>query len=253
MIAKRRRWAYGLALFTLIAGGCAQLPTLTFNGDAADSGTDSGPRPPGTDASIPDLDSGVDSSLQVDSSLGEGDAGAGGDASAPPQDATTSDDAADATEDGPTDQPGDEGDAETIKCGDAMVSNCANCAEGPLRCKAGPADFCVADCNACEIGWLPCLHCPGAGNKPRGTCLPVNTTTGVISCTVGTLCACDAATDCPQIPGAAQTCDLAGGAKKRGCLPCGGAATTSNLSCVSWPSGEAGVCQISPDTEPTCQ
>jgi hypothetical protein len=200
-----------LALLIVI-GACAPLPALTFVSGTDDAGTP----PPPNDATI----------LANDAAGGE-----------------------DAGEDSLSVDTEDSGDAgATIECGSAMVTSCVECPGSPLRCKKGTRDQCVADCTACAANWFPCVHCATPDAAPYGSCIAVRPD-GEIACTIGNLCGCNTAADCPQISGAAETCDLVGGHMR--CLTCG-SPSTSDASCAS-AGGGGGVCQIADGAAPKCE
>jgi hypothetical protein len=199
--------------------GCAPLPALTFV-----SGGDDGGAHPSYDATIPGADAGgpgEDADAEDDASL--------------PGDLNPSDDA------GPDAPP-------TIACGSTFVTTCALCPGAPLRCKKGTRDQCIDDCASCAASSYPCIHCSPPDAAPHGNCVAVGAN-GQVACTTTSLCACNSASDCPQLGGASETCDLVGGHLR--CLTCGSPAT-DDAGCVS-AGGSAGVCQIGDGSAPKCE
>ena len=248
----------GALLLAMFVAACASIPNINFE-DGGSSATSS---PPITDASFGSDDAGAshadggsvgnpspdaatpDGGVARDAS--SSDAGARTDA-APPGD--------DAGEDsGPPDQDGDDaGEAgATILCGTTLVTNCAGCADGPLRCKRNGADRCVDDCTTCAANWYPCLHCPTNKALPRGACLPLTPAGEIQNCdpTNTNFCPCMADTDCTAVPGAAQVCTAGDGGKSH-CLACG-TASTDGLACVT-SAKVPGTCAIAADASPTCE
>jgi hypothetical protein len=223
--ARHQSYLRTLALFAVMVG-CAPLPDLTFASSDGGAGVD----PSRPDATLPGMGMGPDAA--------DPDDGAADDAGIGPEAA-------------PMDLVDDAGDgAATIKCRSGTVSNCGNCSGLHLRCKKGAVDECLADCSSCGANWLPCLHCPNSGAPAHGQCLPVGQN-GQVACAKTNLCACNADTDCTQVPNSAQTCDLLSGSAKGACLPCG-AAGTNGAACLS-ASGVAGTCQIDAGAVPRCQ
>jgi hypothetical protein len=205
--------ALGVATAAGALGACAGLPDVSFVGDGVEAGIDA--------TKIPLVESGAGDTGMSDDANGDDDAG---------------------------DDDGGAVDA-AIMCGDASVAGCAFCPGAPLACKKGSRNDCVAECDDCAAGWLPCWKCP-AGDAPRGTCSAVNGN-GNLNCPAGNLCACDAATDCPESPGSAQVCGTVdGSAKMNKCFTCGQALTNGEACALA--DGGSGTCNAGTST-PTCQ
>jgi hypothetical protein len=246
---RKRRGVQGLAILSILVG-CAEIPQIHF----VVAGDDAGAKPSAGDAANPGSSGG-------DGEDGgpppESDGGVPPDTSAAPdggslRDGSILDSAPDAgAVDSSLTDAGDDGggDAATILCGSTLVSNCAGCDAGILRCKTATADQCVSDCTACAPNRAPCVHCPTANALPRGVCVPVGADGELDSCNAVNLCACTTDTDCPAIENATQTCAVVDSGKTR-CLTCGVPAT-AGLACVS-PEGATGTCKITAGAMPSC-
>ena len=242
-----RRRVQGLVLFAVLAG-CAQIPQITFQGNpnGRDGGTMSSPPIQALDAG-----SGETGTETVDATVTPPTDGgvAGPDASL--RNDAAPDDAGSEADSNPSDQPGDDGGeaGATILCGSTLVSSCAGCDAGFLRCKANKVDQCVSDCSACAGGRYACIHCPSAKALPRGTCLALGADGEIDACNEVNLCPCTEDTDCPSAPHAPQTCQVVDSGKMR-CMTCG-MPTTEGLACVA-PEQDAGVCRIMSGAPPVC-